>query len=157
MNNTLIENIILKDTLLALLHEGKIIKIRADGYSMFPVIKPGSEVFIQPFTPKENPEPGDIIAWKRESGIVVHRLACIIKTSEKVIFLTRGDSCLRTDPPVARESILGKVIRVERKNKRLVDISNLRNRRPLYLLNRFLVTIIIIFEKTRVRPLKENL
>jgi hypothetical protein len=67
-------HIIIKDIGFSLLAEGTTIKVRADGYSMYPAIKPGSVVLIEPLPESFLPFPGEIIAWKRESGFVVHRL-----------------------------------------------------------------------------------
>ena len=68
----------LKISGLTLLSEGKTIRIKAHGYSMYPCIKPGSLILIEPINVKGLPVPGEIIAIKRENGLIVHRLTKII-------------------------------------------------------------------------------
>ena len=67
MNNGRNNHTILKDIGLTLLAEGKTIRIKAHGYSMFPCIKPGSLILIEPLNIKGLPHPGEIIAIKREN------------------------------------------------------------------------------------------
>ena len=98
---------IAKELGFSLLEEGKTIRIRADGYSMFPTIKAGSLIYIEPDI---DPSPGEIIAWKREEGFVVHRL---VRIENDEAYITRGDSCAREDQPVKKEQIAGRVIRIE--------------------------------------------
>lgn len=111
MINTKINHTIVKDISFSLLEEGISIKLRADGYSMYPVIRPGSFIYIEPLKDDHFPCPGEIVAWKRDSGFVVHRLVRILRKDNRTMFITRGDSCLREDPPV--EAIAGKVVRIE--------------------------------------------
>jgi signal peptidase I len=140
---------LVKEIGFSLLEEGKTIRIRADGYSMFPAVKPGYIIYIEPFTGEETPVPGEIIAWKRDTGFVVHRLIRIEKDANKISFITRGDSCKNEDEPVMKDQVAGKVIRTE-------DMSGKRNRsgdalvsKPDYLYNRLLVWFIIRFNKLR--------
>ena len=48
---------IVKEIGFSLLAEGKIIRIRADGYSMFPAIMPGSVIMIEPLDRRTFPNP----------------------------------------------------------------------------------------------------
>jgi|WetSurMetagenome_2_1015567.scaffolds.fasta_scaffold03381_9 hypothetical protein len=102
----------------SLLAEGNILKARADGYSMYPFIRPGSMILLAPVTDETVLAPGEIIAWKRESGFVLHRLISIVRSDKGNLFITRGDSCLSEDMPVQRAVISGKVISVEDRNGR---------------------------------------
>lgn len=113
---------------------------------MYPTIKPGSVVLIEPLFSNLPPFPGEIIAWKRDSGFVVHRLVKIIRNGNNVSFITRGDSCAYEDQPVERVQIAGKVMAVEeiigrvRKGEELFV-------KPCYLYNRLIVWILIRFKK----------
>ena len=40
---------VLKEIGFMLLAEGKTLKVKAEGYSMYPSIKPGSVIYIEPF------------------------------------------------------------------------------------------------------------
>jgi signal peptidase I len=137
---------VIKDIGFTLLAEGKILKIKADGYSMYPSIKPGSIIFIEPLVQEASPSPGEIIAWKRESGFVVHRLIRILKRGKEVLYFTRGDSCTCEDKPVTRDLIAGKVIRVENQNKHIKEGEQLISR-PYYLINRLYIWFLLRFKR----------
>jgi len=133
---------VIRDLGFSLLAEGKVLKIKADGYSMYPSIRPGSVIFIEPLGEESGPAPGEIIAWKRESGFVVHRLIRILRDGNEIRYFTRGDSCGYEDQPVTREQISGKVVRVENRKNKLTDGSYLF-RKPCYFINRLTVWLII--------------
>lgn len=137
---------IIEDIGFSLLSEGKVIKIRADGYSMYPSVKPGSIVHIQAITEDTAPMPGEIVVWKRKSKFVVHRLIRIIQNNDNILYVTRGDSCSNEDAPDSADKLVGKVIRIE-DPKGCITTGNDLIRKPYYLLNRSLVRILIIFRK----------
>ena len=144
MTNTKINHTIVKDISFSLLEEGLSVKIKADGYSMYPSIKPGSLICIEPIYNDLLPRPGEIVAWKRSSGFVVHRLVRIEKKDDQTIFITRGDSCLNDDMPVT--ALAGKVVRIEDNQGKIVECSN-RNTIPNYNLNRGMVLCILALKK----------
>ena len=146
MNSDPDKHKIIRDIGFSLLAEGKMIKIRADGYSMYPSVKPGSVVHIHPVTEDATPMPGEIVAWKRESGFVVHRLIRKIKNVGIMLYVTRGDSCTNEDAPIGADKVVGKVIRIEDLKGRITSGDDLI-RKPAYLLNRSLVRILIRFRK----------
>jgi signal peptidase I len=141
----------LKELGFSLLAEGKSLRVRADGYSMYPFIKPGSVITVEPYGKEEMPAEGEIIAWKREQTLIVHRLIHISKQGTE--FTSRGDSCRYADRPLLREQIAGRVICVEdtagnpRTGRELV-------RKPCYLYNRALVILITLAIRIR-RKLKK--
>jgi signal peptidase I len=137
----------IKEIGFTLLAEGKSIKVRADGYSMFPSIKSGSMIYIEPLSPGSYPAPGEIVAWKRESGFVVHRLVRIIKEGSQILFMTRGDSCPREDKPVAAEKIAGRVVRIEDSKGKVIKGNQSLNYKPNYFFNRLLVSGLFILKK----------
>jgi signal peptidase I len=137
---------IIRDIGFSLLSEGKVIKIRADGYSMYPSVKPGSIVHIQAITEDTAPIPGEIVVWKRKSKFIVHRLIRIIQNNDNILYVTRGDSCSNEDAPDSADKLVGKVIRIE-DPKGYITTGNDLIRKPDYLLNRSLVRILIIFRK----------
>jgi signal peptidase I len=138
---------ILKEIGFSLLGEGKTLKVRADGYSMYPAIKPGSVIQIEPLSENHTLSPGEIIAWKRQSGFVVHRLVRIIKEGNPIVLITRGDSCAGEDQPVRRNQVAGRVIKVETASGRVVSSGEELIRKPFYLYNRLLVWFIIRIRK----------
>jgi signal peptidase I len=140
MNKTNITRTVLKEIGFLLLSEGKTLKVKAEGLSMYPVIKPGSIIYIEPFNSDSPPVPGEIVAWKREMTFVVHRLVRIVIKNNLSYFITRGDSCAYEDQPVTADQLAGRVIRVETQRGLLKDGKQL-NRKSKYLFNRLLVWI----------------
>jgi signal peptidase I len=140
---------ILKDIGFRLLAEGKTIRVKAEGISMYPSIKSGSVIFIEPLKPGTEPVRGEIIAWKRDSGIVVHRLVSTYITKHQKFFVTRGDSSIAEDEPVLLEQIAGKVIRVENPEGKPLPPEKYINKKPNYSHNRLLVRIISQFYRVK--------
>ena len=149
MNNYKKNLNIVKDVGLALLSEGKTIRIKAHGYSMYPCIKPGSLILIEPLNVKGMPVEGEIVAIRRESGIIVHRLSVIITKNGVTSYIARGDSNVNADNPVKIDKIAGRIIRAETtgENQVLADIGI--NTRPNYFLNRIRVIGLLIWRKIR--------
>jgi signal peptidase I len=149
MNKYLNKQTIVKDISLTLLSEGKSIRIKAHGYSMYPCIKPGSLLLIEPIQLKGVPVPGEIVAIKRESGLVVHRLTKIVKNKGITTFIARGDSNAYDDNPIKIDMIAGRIIRAETtgENPVLADIRI--NTRPNHFMNRVRVICIILWKKIR--------
>ena len=124
MNRYLTKQTLVKDISLALLSEGKTIRLKAHGYSMYPCIKPGSMLLIEPIKLKGFPVPGEIIAIRRESGLVVHRLCKVIADNRITYYIARGDSNAYEDKPVKIDMIAGRIVRAETtgENQKLADI-----------------------------------
>jgi signal peptidase I len=138
---------LVKEVGFSLLAEGKTVRIRADGYSMYPLIRPGNIIYIEPFAEDEAPLPGTVIAWKRETGFVVHRLIRIIREEERTNFITRGDSCINEDKPVTADQLAGLVVRTENSRGKRIRSGEELIRKPNYLYNRLLVWFVIRFRK----------
>jgi signal peptidase I len=147
MNNPAKNQNLVKDIGLTLLSEGKTIRIKAHGYSMYPCIKPGSMILIEPLKEKGLPVPGEIIAIKRENGMIVHRLSRIIIKNGVKTYIARGDSNAYADEPVKIDKIAGRIVRAETtgENQKLADIRI--NTRPNYFLNRLRVIGIFLWKK----------
>lgn len=151
MNNLTRSRDILKNVGLNLLSEGKTIRIKAHGYSMYPCIRPGSVLLIEPLKLKGLPKPGEVVAIRRENGLVVHRVTKIIKKNGTDLYVARGDSNARADNPVKLSMIPGRIVRAETsgENQQLADIGI--NTRPSYFLNRLRVIWIILWGKVKRR------
>lgn len=121
MNKTRDDHKLVRDLGFSLLAEGTILKIKANGYSMYPSIKPGTTIFIEPMEDYSDLLPGEIIAWKRVSGFVVHRFIRTENRGNEVYYYTRGDSCRFEDKPVTSNQIAGKVIRIEDRKGRIKE------------------------------------
>jgi len=152
MNNFRKNQNIVKDIGLTLLSEGKTIRIKAHGYSMYPCIKPGSMILIEPLKAKGLPVAGEIVAIRRENGLIVHRISRIIIKNGVTTYIARGDSNAYADDPVKIDKIAGRIVRAETtgENQKLADIRI--NPRPNYFWNRIRVIGIFLWKK-RIAPL----
>jgi len=106
------------------IHEkvGKISSFRCEGRSMLPLIAPGSMVSID-HLPAKKIRSGDIIAFRRSSHLVVHRVLKKYYRQGDLFFLEKGDSNLRAGI-VEEKDVLGKVIKVKRGEKPVALDSN---------------------------------
>jgi signal peptidase I len=138
-----------KNMSVSLLSEGKTIRIKAHGYSMYPAIKPGALILIEPVRLKGKPVPGEIVALKRDSGMVVHRVVRKIMKDGIEYFVTRGDSNSMADNPVTIDRIAGRVIKSEPTGENPVAADIRINTKPSYVMNRFRVIGIFLMQKTR--------
>ena len=147
MNNGRNNHAILKDMGLTLLSEGKTIRIKAHGYSMYPSIKPGSMILIEPLGVKGSPRRGEIIAIQREQGLIVHRLSKIININGSISYIARGDSNAIADNPVNIDKIAGRIVRSEATGENTVPADISINTRPKYIINRIRVIVLLLFKK----------
>jgi signal peptidase I len=138
-----------KDMSITLLAEGKTIRIKAHGYSMYPAIKPGSLILIEPLRIKGNPVPGEIVALKREAGMVVHRVVKKEIKNGVLYYITRGDSNSSPDNPVTIDKIAGRIIKSEPTGENPVPADVKINPKPNYIFNRLRVIFIFIMMKIR--------
>lgn len=147
MNNRRNNLAIVKDIGLTLLSEGKTIRIKAHGYSMYPSIKPGSMILIEPLNIKGLPHPGEIIAIRREQGLIVHRLYRIINRNGITSYIARGDSNAIADNPIIIGKIAGRIVRSEATGENPVPADISINTRPNYFINRIRVIVLLLIKK----------
>jgi signal peptidase I len=136
-----------KDIGLTLLSEGKTIRIKAHGYSMYPCIKPGSLILIEPLNIKGLPRPGEIIAIRRESGLIVHRLSKTVNKNGVIFYIARGDSNAYADNPVTIDKIAGRIVRAETTGENPVPADIRINTKPNYFVNRLRVIGLLLWKK----------
>lgn len=105
----------------AFLGEDMTVTITAGGYSMWPAIKPGDRVVIEPLQERV-PAEGDIVALRRDGGLVVHRVREVFNREGKRYFRTRGDAVTRDDEPAELSIIAGTVHKLIRKGKQRTPI-----------------------------------
>lgn len=139
----------MKDVSLTLLSEGKTIRIKAHGYSMFPCIKPGSLLLIEPIHLKGLPVPGEIVAIRRENGLIVHRLIKILKKNNVINYIARGDSNAYADNPVKIDKIVGRIVRAETTGKNAVPADIRIKKNPDYFMNRIRVIGLLLWNKIK--------
>jgi hypothetical protein len=103
------------DLAVEVLRSSGAICLRAFGTSMLPSIWPGEVLRIENRPGKEI-VPGDIVLVARDSRFVIHRV--IEKHGSH--WITRGDSLLQNDVPVADIQVLGKVSAIHRMSRLVV-------------------------------------
>jgi signal peptidase I len=138
-----------KNMSLTFLAEGKTIRIKAHGYSMYPAIRPGSLILIEPLRKKGNPVRGEIVALKRENGLVVHRVVRREVKNGIIYYITRGDSNSRADRPVTEDKIAGRIIKSEPTGENPVPADIRINTKPSYFFNRIKVISILVIHKLK--------
>jgi SOS-response transcriptional repressor LexA len=127
-----------------LLSSGMTVRIKVSGHSMYPALRPGDTVEIMPVEPGAEPEPGELVAIKRETDFIVHRFLGYFEREDKRWLFTRGDSVLHPDNPFPDDALAGRVVTVIR--GRRTWRNPLPRRNIHYRWNRFLVFIVQFFD-----------
>lgn len=151
MKNDISDSIILKDVSLSLLAEGKSLRIKPAGYSMFPAIRPGNVVIIAPVKNRSKLTPGDIVVFKRDSDFVLHRLTDIRHHENRILFITRGDSSVNEDKPIIADKIIAVVTTIETKKGK----TRPHRLKIYYRCNRLIVKLIQLINKS-IRIIRLN-
>lgn len=110
--------------LTAVLDAGHVARFVAGGDSMYPAIRDGDTVLVEPCM-EDSLRIGEVVLSKAPRGLTAHRIVGIRHRQDAVEIVTRGDNCLRRDPPLVSTSHLGRVVGVERNGRemRLFDES----------------------------------
>lgn len=120
-----------------LLNNGRRVKFRAPGYSMYPTILNRDVITVEPIKPSAV-RIGDVVLYRVQETLIAHRVTKILKRSERntrsapqgpqdrsgsptgarpssetLQFILRGDASPACDAPVAAEQVLGKVVFIE--------------------------------------------
>ena len=118
------------------LRQGKSVRFRAPGRSMYPTIREDEAITVEPIEPSLI-SVGDIILYRQDKSVVAHRVVRIHSTRPETplpcvresrplslaacpSFVTRDDTWGKEEALVSGEQILGKVVSVER-NGRVFD------------------------------------
>jgi signal peptidase I len=103
---------VFEPTLTAILDAGHTARFVARGDSMHPTIRDGEAVHVErPVAPFAV---GDVVLARAKRGLTAHRIVRVRQRNGEVEFVTRGDNCLRNDPPLTRGDLVGRVVTVER-------------------------------------------
>lgn len=86
-------------------------RLRVQGTSMLPSLRPGDLLRIERRAPAEI-EAGAIVLYLREQRLFAHRV--LRKEAGSGVLVVRGDRLARPDPPVRPQELLGEVTWVER-------------------------------------------
>ena len=96
--------------------QGRSVQIVASGYSMFPFLRKGDILTIDP-APIEQIKRGDIVVYELNEKWIAHRVIQINHNTEGLEFLLRGDTCVAFDTPVNKENFIGAVTEFQRLNR----------------------------------------
>ncbi len=97
--------------------EGKAdcLSLQVKGGSMFPAIRSGDSVQLQLFSAPGRLVPGDIVLFRKESSLYLHRLI----SRRGAAFVARGDICCGPDGVIDGEAVLARAVAVVRKGRRI--------------------------------------
>jgi signal peptidase I len=102
-----------------LLNRGSLLRFQAHGRSIYPFIKPGDIIIIEPRNGSAV-STGDVIFYrKQDSSTAAHRLVKVSGSEDKIFLLTKGDALKYTDPPVSPAQVMGRVILIEGRGRKL--------------------------------------
>jgi signal peptidase I len=99
------------------------VRLRVSGTSMVPSILPGDLVSIHQANLRDI-SPGDIVLFLQKGRLIVHRVvdrkvAAIADSPAESCLITRGDRVRHDDPPVSSPELLGRVVSIERDNRKV--------------------------------------
>ncbi len=118
-----------------LLRGGTSVRFRANGRSMYPSIRDGEVVVVEPVEPSDvkrgdivlyrldrsTPTQSSVLSPQSSSGVIAHRVVQVNRSNgsheEALLFRLRGDASSCCDEPVEAQQILGLVVFVERKGR----------------------------------------
>lgn len=98
-----------------IIRQGRSVQIFASGYSMFPFLRKGDILTIDP-APIEQIKRGDIVVYELNEKWIAHRVIQINHNTEGLEFLLRGDTCVAFDTPVNKENFIGRISEFQRLN-----------------------------------------
>lgn len=100
------------------------VRLRVFGTSMAPAMLPGDLVTIRRAAPEEV-SAGDVVLFLKDGRLFVHRVVSHKVTAParndygEAHLITRGDRLRHNDPPVSSQELLGRVVCVERDDRRI--------------------------------------
>ena len=97
---------------------GSLIRLQVTSGSMRPILQQGDIVVVQSI-PATACTPGEIVVSQDADGLLTHRLLA----SQNGKLYTKGDATIWRDPPRAIDSLIGRVIMVERSGVRVHDFN----------------------------------
>ena len=108
------------------IRQGHAVKTLAQGYSMFPFLRKGDILTVEP-VPMEDIKRGDIVVFESNEQWIAHRVIRISDRNNEIQFLLRGDTNLQFDPVVNEGNYVGKVFSFQREKKSIL-VSSLTRR-----------------------------
>src|SRR6266446_1083343 len=94
------------------------IALRVQGTSMLPWVRPQDIALIRQI-PIENVRCGDIVLFRRENHLFVHRIVKKQGPLEAAQLLSKGDAHPTSDGVLEEQELLGRVVRIYRHGRRI--------------------------------------
>jgi signal peptidase I len=99
------------------------VRLRVFGTSMAPAMLPGDLVSIRRASLDEI-SLGEVVLFRQNGRLFVHRVVGRNEVSaagnpEEPLLITRGDRLRHDDPPVSSRELLGRVVSIERNNRKI--------------------------------------
>jgi signal peptidase I len=94
------------------------LRLQVTGWSMLPSIWPGDVLLIERASPAEVSE-GDIVLYRLDRRLMVHRVVAKVSAPGDVTLLTRGDAMPATDPSLPDSALLGRVSLIVRNGRNI--------------------------------------
>jgi signal peptidase I len=101
----------------ALKRRGRI-SLRVHGTSMLPWVRPGDIALIRMIS-GENVRCGDVVLFRREDHLFVHRIVEKRGSLDAAELLSKGDAQPASDGVVGEQELLGRVVRIYRDGRRI--------------------------------------
>jgi phage repressor protein C with HTH and peptisase S24 domain len=104
------------------LEEGKTVKIRLKGNSMFPLLRSGRDSVILVKSPAHSLKPMDVVLFRYCGNFILHR---IIK-KDGARLLLQGDGVISAVERCTVDDVVGKVVKVCRSSGRTISVDSWR-------------------------------
>lgn len=102
----------------SLLRGGQALRLRAFGNSMYPTIRSGNLLWIEPCP--EGPRLGEVFLFRNDQGrVIAHRIVEAISQNGKSLYRAKGDFLISSRDILTPDRILGKVTAVERDGQKI--------------------------------------
>jgi signal peptidase I len=105
--------------------------LKVTGCSMLPAIRPGDVLTISRLD-SHDLQSGDVVLYSRNGRLTAHRILKIANGS----LMMRGDSLSAIDPPVRFEEVVGKVLSISRRGRKLSPRQSLSQTVAAYIIRR---------------------
>lgn len=120
MNRTLVGSL---DLSKQILQNGWDLHVPIMGMCMYPFFKAGNNIIVKSVKPSDTLV-GDIILFWFGESMKAHRLLKKYMWNDKIILLTKGDSSISFDHPIYSENLLGKIVAIEKGDKKIIRLDH---------------------------------
>jgi GNAT superfamily N-acetyltransferase len=89
-------------------------RFRVAGWSMYPALRKGDRMTVEPVRPSQL-RIGDLIVFHLRGRLICHRLVALEGAEPELRIITKGDATSGCDEPLQPEQVLGRVVAVTRR------------------------------------------